>query len=181
MQNVGYDSYNKFYRINEFAYNCISYLMDESELVWKLLKYNSSDAWNETNLTKAEKAALIYAGQDDNTLYRVFMDIGQPDAWVSEDCLIRISPYSISPDNRTVGTFTMMLEVYSHHKINTLSNYTTRVDTIMGEFLRVFNGFDIGGIGKLFFDRFGSYNDRVMPSGQTPFKGKWLLLSTKVG
>jgi len=174
---IAYAQYEDF---NTFSYKCIKYLMDNNEVIWKLLKYDTSDAWNRANLTKVEKSALVYNGSDDSTLFRVFMDMGQPDVHTREDTIIRIAPYSIFPENRTVGTLTMIFEVYCHYHINTLSNYTTRVDTIAMEFLKTFNGINIGGIGKLFFNRMGSQAPKMELSGQIPHKGKFILMSNKV-
>jgi hypothetical protein len=180
--NITDFAYNKYYEIPMLSYNCVSWLMDNNDLVWKLLKYPHPDAWKMPDLSKDEKAALINNGSEDATKFRVFLDVGQPDVFTQEDCVIRISPYSIFPDNRTIGTVTMIFEVFSHYKINHLSNYTTRVDVIMAELLKTFNGIDgIGGIGKLHFDSLSNKEIRVAQGGQIPFKGKWMLMSTKSG
>ena len=115
-------AYNDFQWFDEMSMNCINRLMDKSELVWKLLKYSTRDAWNRPNLTVAEKRELIYAGQDDESKYRVFSDIGQNDSWTIETCVIRISPHSAVGKNRTVGVVNMTFELFSHYKINTMSN-----------------------------------------------------------
>ncbi len=172
-------SYAQFEDWDAFSYNCITYLIDNDEVIWKLLKYNTPDAWDKTNLTKPEKTALIYDGGDNTVDFRVFMDMGQPDVETSETCQIRISPYSINSQNRTIGTVNMMFEVYTHYKINHLSNYKTRNDMIMKRFLQVFNGAIIGGIGKLNLDGLGSYGSRLETGGQLPFRGKWVLMGNK--
>jgi len=170
-------TYANYEQLSNYSYDCIKYLMNENELIWKLLKYPTPDAWNETDLTFEEKSALIYGGQEDTTDFRVFLDPGQPDAWVHEDTILRIYPYGLVGSNRTYGRCTMIFEVFSHYKINHLSNYKTRVDTITQQLLEVFNGSDIGGIGKLFFDALASRDDRLLVAGQVPFKGKSILMS----
>ena len=177
MDKTGYNKYNM---IDEFSYNCIAHLIQNSEIIWKLLKYPTRDAYRESDLTQGEKAELIYRGQDDSSLYHVFMDGGSPDVLTREDCILRIVPFAIYPENKVVGTLTMSFEVYCHYKINTLSNYKTRVDTITGEILKVFNGELLGGIGRLYFDRLASQSNRLSISGQLPFKGKQILMSNKV-
>ncbi len=162
-----------------YAYECISYLMKENEMVWKLLKYLTPDAWRKDNLTLEEKAALIYAGQEDTSKYHVFMDSGQPDAVTREDCIIRIAPHALFPDNRVYGTNNLIFEVYSHYKINTLDNYTTRVDVITQQFIEVFNGALLNGLGRIYFDRMGSFTNRGEIGGQIPHKGKWLIFGNK--
>jgi len=181
-ENIGKFAYNTYDAIPLMSYNCVVHLMENNEVIWKLIKYPVPDAWKMPALTYDEKIALINTGLEDATKYRVFLDVGQPDVWTEEMCSIRISPYSVFPDNRSIGTVTMIFEVFSHYKINHLSNYTTRIDTIMAEFLKTFNGVDgIGGIGKLHFDSLSNKEMRVAVGGQLPYKGKWLLMSNKSG
>ena len=63
------------------SYNCTAHLLKNNELVWKLLKYQTSDAWEKDDLTSAEKSALIYKGEDPTTMYNynVFFDDFQDD------------------------------------------------------------------------------------------------------
>lgn len=178
--DVGSDAYAQYYDLDSFSYLCISHLLKNDEMVWKLLKYRTPDAWNLANLTTDEKRALIYDGSDDSSRFRVFLDSGSPDAIVAEECIIRISPHSLYPENRTVGTVNILFEVYANFHINTLSNYKTRMDMIMQRFIQVFNGENIGGIGRLNFDKMGSYGDRAEYVGQIPIRGRWLIMSNKI-
>jgi hypothetical protein len=172
--------YNKYTDLPLFSYNCIKYLMDNNELIWKLLNYTDKNAYkndsNHPNLTKAQKGALIYDGSTDETPYRVFLDVGQDDAISSEICIIRISPVELVPTNHIYGNVAMAFEILCHNKINTLSNYSTRVVTISQQLLEVFNGADISGLGRLYFDRRASAKCRVTASGQIPFKGSVIVL-----
>ena len=177
---VGNEAYNSYETLSDLSYNCVTYLLENNEMIWKLLKHNSADAWNESDLTHAEKAALIYAGEQDGSKARVFLDIGQPDVLTEEICILRISPVSIIPRNRTVGIVTMLFEVYSHYKINHLSNYKTRIDLICQNLLGEFNGVEMGGIGKMFFDSIRSTDNKMTAGGVTPFRGKRLAMSTNV-
>lgn len=176
--NIGTEAYNTFGEFSKLSYNCIKYLMDNNELVWKLLKYRGPDAWNESNLTQAEKAALIYGGQQDTSEFHVFMDDKQPDVFVDETTILRILPYYAVGVNRTVGYIEISMEVFAHYKINHMSNYQTRIDTISGELLRIFNGSDIGGLGLLSFNQMQDTSSRLFEVGQIPFGGKQLIFST---
>lgn len=178
--NVNAGSYAQYEIFDEVSYTCVKYLMEHDEVIWKLLKYSTSDAWNKPNLTFTEKGQLVYNGEDNSAkVARVFLDLGQPDVWTDEVCIVRIAPYSLFPENRVTGTISIILETYSHYKINHLTNYKTRVDMITKRLLQVFNGVRIGGIGRLYFDRQGSETNRLETGGQLPFKGKWLLMSNK--
>lgn len=177
-------AYNSYDNLPNFSYNAISYLMTANEDFWRLIYYNDPNAWNvsvDPNISSAQKAALIFDGSDDETKFRLFMDEGQVNAWTNEATVVRIFPYSIFSENRTIGTLTMAFDIFSHYRINTLSNYTTRIDTLAQIILQTFNGYYIGGLGKLTIDVLSNKQDRLYPSGQIPFKGKRITMSTKTG
>lgn len=178
--NVNSGSYAQFENFDSISYNCISYLIDNNEEIWKLLYYKTSDAWSKPNITRDQKVSLIYNGSDDSSKYNVFLDMGSPDVITREDCILRISPHSIFPENRTVGTINIIFEIYCNYHINTLSNYKTRVDMITKNILQTFNGTNVvDGVGRLFFDRLGSEANRLEWGSQTPHKGRWFIMSTK--
>lgn len=175
-------AYNHFNDYDEIPYQIINHLMDNNELIWKLLKYDTPDAYLQLNLTKPEKAKLIYNGEEVTTDYRVFMDVGQPDAVTKEMTLLRISHWHITPKNRTTGIITISFQVYAHYKINHLSNYKTRNDVIINQLIKTMNGVQIkGGLGVLYFDGKRELTDRMIVTGQIPFIGKQLFMSMNYG
>jgi hypothetical protein len=178
VQNIGLLAYNDFKQFSQLSYTCIKKMMDENELIWKLLKYTSPDAWNKPDLNQEEKAALIYAGQQDSSKFNVFMDGKQPDVLVEECTLVRIMPNYALGLNRSIGIIEVSMEVFSHYKINHLSNYTTRIDTITGELLALFNGSDVGALGLMAIDRMIDQSSRLFQAGQIPFGGKQIIFST---
>jgi hypothetical protein len=176
--DIGLTAYNDFRQFSKLSYNCIKFLMDNNELVWKLLKYTDPEAWNKANLTQEEKAALIYSGQQDTSEFRVFMDGKQPDVLVKEITLIRIMPHTAIGLDRTLGLIEVSMEVFSHYKINHLSNYKTRIDVIAEELLATFNGSNVGALGLMSFDKMADQSSRLFQAGQIPFGGKQLVFST---
>ena len=177
-KDIGLESYNNFSQFSKLSYTCIKNILNGNELIWKLLRYTSSDAWEKSDLTYEEKIALIYAGQADSSKYNVFMDGKQPDVLIEETTLLRIMPNYAVGLNRTVGYIEVIMEVYSHYKINHLSNYSTRVDTICEELLGIFNGIDVGGLGLMSFDQMADQSSRLFQAGQIPFGGKHIIFST---
>lgn len=180
MTNTSLDStkqaYSKLAGLPQFPYQCIQYLMNENELIWKLLKHTTSDAWNKTNLSKSEKASLIYSGEPDATKFRVFQTTGIDDAWTVEACQLRISVFEAVPNNYVWGSILVGMEVYSHYKLQTLNNYQARVDVVIDELLKTFNGANIaGGLGRLYFDNTQSSRCRISPLGIPPMKGKVII------
>jgi hypothetical protein len=175
-------AYNQFNDYDEIPYQVINHLMDNNELIWKLLKHDTPDAYLQVDLTKEEKARLVYNGEEVTTNYRVFMDVGQPDAVTKEMTLLRISHWHITPKNRTTGIITLSFQVYAHYKINHLSNYKTRNDVIINELIKTMNGVQIkGGLGVLYFDGKRELTDRMIVTGQIPFIGKQLFMSMNYG
>jgi len=173
------DVYNKFDGLQSVSYNCIKYLINDtnSELIWRLLKYNDQDAWKldteHPDLSKTEKGALIYKGQTNQTDFRVFMDTGAELPWTHQATILRIYPLEVNPSNYIVGNVRIGFEVYSHYEINHLSNYQTRVDTITQLLLSALNGSEIGLLGRLYFD---GTRSKVSSIGQIPYRGKGIVM-----
>jgi len=177
-KSIGLEAYSDFRIFSKLSYNCIKFMMDNNELIWKLLKYTDPDAWNKPNLTQDEKAALIYSGQQDSSKFNVFMDGKQPDVLVEEVTLVRIMPHYAVGLNRTLGYVEVSMEIFSHYKINHMSNYQTRIDTITEELLALFNGAELGGVGLMSFDKMADQSARLFQAGQIPFGGKQIIFST---
>lgn len=172
--------YNTYDEYPNLAYNTITYLMNNNELIWKLLYYNDSDAWNQPNLTHSQKASLIYDGSPDETKFNVFMDPGQDYAWTRETTVLRVYPADLYPTNYIYGEVLMAFETYSYYKVNHMSNYQVRTDVIIQQLLATLNGGEIGGLGRLYFDMSASPKHRVTPIGQLPWKGKGLVMSNYI-
>jgi hypothetical protein len=174
------DMYNQFKDLPTFSYECIKYLMNNNDLVWKLLKYNDKDAWksdaSHPNLSIAQKGALIYNGASDQTPFRVFLDFGQDSAMTEQGAFLRISPVELIPKNYIQGNVTMAFEIYTHYLCNTLSNYQPRLDTMVQQLIEVFNGADISGLGRIYFDARANPKCRMSIGGEIPFRGKIITM-----
>jgi hypothetical protein len=166
------DAYNTFENLPLISYSIIKYLIDNDDEIWKILQYNSPDAWNKSNLTKAQKGALVYNGTDDETKYRVFMDVGADNSWTIEACILRISPITALPANYVNGALSIGCEIYSHYKINTMSNYQTRIETVTQQLIKTLNGADIENVGRMYFDLKASPACKSIVIGAIPFKGR---------
>lgn len=168
--------FNTLKNMPYMPYLCISYLMDNNENIWKLLKYTEDDAWKKENLTQEEKADMIFKGVPPETDYRIFFDEGQLDAWTIQATLLRITPVTIIPMNQVQAQLYMSFEVLSHYDINHMSNYSTRTDYIIQQILQTFNGVDIPGIGRFTFDINSFPGCKIVLSGQKPYSGKTLIM-----
>jgi hypothetical protein len=170
-------NYNSLELMPLLSYNIITYLIENNETIWKLLKYNSSDAWNKNNLSQSEKRALVYSNQSNIEDYRVFMDSGQDNAWQSKICILRVPVLEVYPTNRIVANVTIGFEVYCHSEIYTMSNYQTRVDVIVKELISTLNEVEVGGLGKLFFDYSANSRCKIVTIGKIPFRGKGVVMA----
>lgn len=177
------EAYAKYKILPDVSYSILEYLMTspEAELIWKLLKYNDFNAWSKDDLSLDEKRKLIYPGGEHSENYNVFLDFVMDDAVDRETTYLRIYPSETYPKNRTIGICAINFEVYTHSKINHLSNYKTRVDTIIQTLIEVLNGIDIGTVGKLYFDASASSYDKIQLIGFKPYKGKVLTMSVNIG
>lgn len=178
-------AYASYSLLPNLSYNIFQYLIlskkPEAELLWKLLKYNDADAYEKDNLTTKEKGELIYNGGEHQELYSLFMDFGMDDATDLEKSYLRIYPATIFPDTRTTGICAVNMEIMVHNKINQLSNYTTRIDTIVHLLITLLNGEDVGGVGVMFFDGQRSQLCACRTIGNKPYKGKVLTMGVNIG
>lgn len=176
-------AYAKYELLEDLSYNIITYLLysEDAEILWKLLYYTDADAYDKPNLTLDQKRSLIYAGQEDATNYRVFMDKSMGDGIWTEDTYLRIFPFALTPESRTVGICTVGFQIFSHFKINTMSNRRTRVDTIISTLLKALNGVDINGVGVLYFDERRSSTCGMLDIGDAPYRGKILKMCVNIG
>ena len=175
-------AYNLFEGYDEIPYQIINHLMDNNETIWKLLQYETPDAYLKGDLQKEDKARLIYAGQEDSSQYKVYMDVGQPDAFTKEVSMLRIANWNVAPKNRTVGIATVSFQIYCHYKVNHLSNYRTRNDMLVQQVIQTMNGVLLNaGLGRFYFDGKRELTDRMILTGQIPYSGKQVFMSMNYG
>lgn len=174
------DTYNKYQQYPLTGYNIAKYLIENEEQLWKILKYSDSDAWKKDDLSHSDKADLIYAGQPNETFYRLFFDSGQDNAWTEEACFLRIATLVLTPSNYVYGYMSISFELYTHYKIATLSNYTTRLDYGTQRIIECLNGADIPDVGRLYFDSRASSQTRSILMGAIPYKGRATIMCNHI-
>ena len=178
-------SYNQYDGLQNFTLLIIQHLMLNNEDIWKLLKYDTQDALEKPNLTREEKAKLIYPGASGGDMddYRVFRTPYLDDLTTNQQAQLRVYLESITPDTRLYGTVDVNIEVICHVKMIELNDYQNRAESIVWQVIKTFNGADVGGIGKLFFDRNGSFYDLIKMNryNNRNFYGYTITMSTKMG
>lgn len=183
-----FNDYNKLTGYKNISYNIISFLMDYNEDIWKVLKYESPDALYKPELTRAEKGALIYNGQEDSSPYRVFRDeFPTDDAFEDRVSQLRIFPVTTSPIDRNYSVQDIVIEFITHVKINHLEDYLTRIDFVAEEIIKTLNGQDVGFMSPLSFDATPSSGRRTNViqrrnmGNNKNFTGVAIIMSCKVG
>ena len=182
MTDTRQDSYNKFEILSTVPYSIVSYLIDNAEYTWKLLNDNSPTAWQSSkpSLTPEQKGLLVYDGVRKINDCRVFLDTGADDGWLVESTQLRVSVMNGVPNNHIWGTLSIAFEIYTHFKVNSLSNLTPRNLSIAQDLLTVLNGADVPGIGRLYFDAKQTSNCRLsLALGAIPYKGLSLIMAVK--
>ena len=177
--------YARFKELPQYQYKILEFLFS-NENIWKLLNYNTPDALYKTNLTTAQKRALIYTVNgntypQDTTIYRVFLTDLSDDMWNEQASFMRITLPTIFPTNRTEGILSFSIDILVHTKIDMLNGMQSRRLCLLSNILSSLNGAEIGGVGKLTFNRKLSLTDKAVSEGLTngkSFSGYQVILST---
>jgi hypothetical protein len=152
--------YNQYTGYSEIPYKIMSHLMLNNDILWKLCKYPEPNALSQTNLTLAEKRALVYGGQSDSTPYRVFTVKYTDDAVELMQTQMRIYMARVYPKNYVTGMVDVFIDVFCHNKIAVLSDskHRNRYDIMFEEVMKTLNGKNVDTLGNLFFN--GEANNR---------------------
>jgi hypothetical protein len=143
---------NVFTKLPSLSYKIIEYLVYNNEIIWKLLKYSDADALKQSNLELEEKTALIYSGQEDSTPFKVFPQSFIDDGIDNRKSMIFIDVGQIYPENHVHGIVDFNIDVISHNKMLTLSDYSNRNVVLMQQVIETLSGKDINGLGEMFFN-----------------------------
>jgi len=176
--------YNKYSNIDMLSHNIVSYLLKNNEDIWKLLKYNTSNALSQPNLTKDDKSNLIYSGQTSEEPYRVFTKSLPIDATEYKQTQLRIWLGKILPTNNITGQIDMYIQIISHSSIITLDSYSrNRNEVMLRELISTLNGQEISGITPFSFNQLGNgLNNEALwgKMGEKYYEGYLLKMSCKV-
>ena len=150
-------AYNKLQPVRGFGYKIIEQLMKDNDDIWKLLKYNTTDALKHDFLTIEEKKSLIYKGIGDSTDFRIFKGAFVDDSFDDQVSQLRVYLAAVEPVNRSVSTVNYALEPIVHTKLLDLDNFEDRLEVMVQQIISTLNGKEIRGITKFSFDRSESY------------------------
>lgn len=176
--------YARFENLPLYQHKIIRYLYN-NENIWKLLNYNTPNALKQPNLDQSKKQALVCLNETDSyiqntTQYRVFLTDLSDDMWNLQTSFLRVTMLDILPTNRTKGIMSFAIDILTHTKVDILNERKSRKVCLLSNILSSLNGAEIGGVGKLTFNRQLSLTDKAVPIAMSngKFSGYQVILST---
>lgn len=177
--------YNSLSALPSALYKILEYLATNNEKIWKMIKYNSYDALSKPNLTMSEKLSYLWknGAQED---YSVFLTNIIGDAICEEKCVLKIYDYYIAATDTYISTPVFAFDFLYGVTMALVDNDgvpVNRGDLFINELLSTLNGAEIGGIGKLMFNRNQTRYDfaRSIIADSKKFTGVQIFLSTNMG
>ena len=153
--------------------------------IWRILYYNDEDALIDDEKHPLPKYSdvvkLIYNDNHTQSGYRIFRSPRLEDGWEEECSMLKIYIDSIVPTNRMIAIVNVGIDVVVNTKIINLTvpdedinviiddvdgipvrvQTKSRVSVLTKAILRLCNGADVAGVGKLFFSREQSIYNRA--------------------
>lgn len=175
--------FNRFVHLGEIEDRIIYYLLspnkktkeeqEQTEIIWKLLYYNDTDALNRKLPTYEQVANLVCNDDITQTDKKIFRSPHFEDAWLTETALLKIYVEQIVPVDRYKAVVNIGIDVISHNKcvniaapedensppIDTVNGVDiristrSRVTTLVEAVLHLLNGAHVEGVGNLEFSQ----------------------------
>ena len=167
--------YNKFEIFDDLPNKVVSMLLTNNDDIFKLLKYDSTDALSR-NITFDEKLALmpIPTGKGYSDETRIFLTHFTDDSLELEQSQLRVYTLLNQPETHVVGKNIIGFDVLSHNDILTLDSFKNRTLQISQQILNTLNGESIvdddagGALGVI---RYVSGNNLKLRSFNRRFSG----------
>lgn len=178
-------SYNKYDLMPYIPYRIIEYLATNNENLWKILKYNTYDCLSKDNLTLEEKMKLIWTGQTKQETCNIFFTDLIEDSIPAEKSILKIYKYFTIPNNNINADALYEFDILYGGKVS-LIDYNgypcNRGDVCEAEILSTLNGVDVGGVGRLEFNRMKSSMSKsgLNIGDNKSFTGTSLIMATNI-
>jgi len=148
---------NTFNSMPQIPYQILTYLIDNNENLFKLLKYNSTDALQKDDLTKKEKIALLYTevGKEDN--YHIFLKPLIGEEMTDSVTQLRLYKARITPTTNLKAVLNYEFDIVVGTKTNLVYDDNgipcSRLDMIESEIINSLCGTSMFGVGGFQFNR----------------------------
>lgn len=178
---------NSFSSLPYIPYNILVYLATNSdaENIWKMLKYSTYDALSKPNLTFEEKISYIWKnGPQEN--FGIFLTPLVEDEITKSKSIMKLYNYFIEPNSAYIASTTYAFDfLYGGNMALVEYNATpvSRGDLFIAEIMKVLNGAEIGGVGKLgFLSNLSRYDIGKSTIGNSrTFTGVQIFMTVQVG
>lgn len=148
---------NTFNSMPQIPYQILTYLIDNNENLFKLLKYNSTDALQKDDLTKKEKIALLYTevGKEDD--YHIFLKPLIGEEMTDSVTQLRLYKARITPTTNLKAVLNYEFDIVVGTKTNLVYDDNgipcSRLDMIESEIINSLCGTSMFGVGGFQFNR----------------------------
>lgn len=145
-------NYNNYQGSSWIPYNLVEFLI-ENENIWKLLKYSTADALEKPNLTRQEKVDMIWAGEDQQDDFNVFLIPMVENIQPKQTTLMRIAVYKVLPNSPFYGDILIGIHLLTQTKLGVIKDRRARLDVLFDEIMSTLIGKNVGGLGTIYFNR----------------------------
>lgn len=151
------EAYISYKNARRLPTSIIEYLFENSEDIWKLLKY-FEDPMSHDNLTIAEKRDMIAKSSTESESKNIILQRFNNEALTNAINQIRLEVINVRPyQGRSVGIGSILFQIIIPNQYQIVStnysSYDRRDMAIMQEILEKLNGVELGDIGYLFINK----------------------------
>jgi hypothetical protein len=177
------NSFNNFSDMPQIPYKILIHLIQNNENIFKLLKYNTSDALSKPNLTVAEKMALLYIDGEKENEYNIFLKPLIGDEIIKGCSQLRLYKATMQPTDHLTALLNYEFDIICGERIGLVYDENdipcTRIDLIEKELLNELNGLDAFGVGYFQFNKELSRacSEQLRLSNSKTFYGSSLILA----
>lgn len=129
------NAFNRYTNLDNIEWSIIRYLINSetkfANNLWKILKYDTEDCLLKENVSKKERAKLVYIDNGDSTNCRVFMEPFTDDSWTERSSHLHIYVGDVEPENHLVSKVNIVFETITHNKITNIIGDATSEDLSM--------------------------------------------------
>lgn len=179
-----YQSVNRFSNLDGIEAKVITHLIDSTSCyaqnIWRLLKYAEETALSKPPLSKEEKEALVFAGNngapDATKQARVFLAPYVDDAWKEQGSSLYVYVSEIYPLNRSIAEVVVNFDIVVHSQTsvvlgngdpalnpnanpndldkegNLVVSVKNRATALLKNVLAEFNGIYLDSVGYLYLE-----------------------------
>jgi hypothetical protein len=148
---------NMFTEMPQIPYKILVYLIEHNENLFKLLKYNTQNPFDEPNLTKDEKIAMLYTEKGREIDYNIFFKPLIGEEMVDSVTQLRFYKARILPSTKLKAVLNYEFDIVVGSKTNLVYDENgipcSRLDLIEHEILDTLCGINEFGAGGFQFSR----------------------------